>query len=157
MIKIVHSKCYLLIFKIGSIVFQIEKKIIASDVTKSGLLEGILQSDILAQKSKLLQCVYTLLFFLFKIHVLLIFSYIKSDITWFYMISKKKKAFSLCDVLILQNRNTIDQIDNVKISDGTKPGLLDGILKNGLLAPKSKNVFFEVFKFYALRIFEKPI
>lgn len=30
------------------------KKIIASDVTKSGLLEGILQSDILAQKSKLL-------------------------------------------------------------------------------------------------------
>lgn len=59
MIKIVHSKCYLLILKIGSIVFQIEKKIIASDVTKSGLLEGILQSDILAQKSKLLQCVYT--------------------------------------------------------------------------------------------------
>lgn len=45
------------------------------------------------------------------------------------MISKKKKAFSLFDVLILQNRNTIDQIDNVKISDGTKPGLLDGILK----------------------------
>lgn len=73
------------------------------------------------------------------------------------MISKKKKAFSLFDVLILQNRNTIDQIDNVKISDGTKPGLLDGILKNGLLAPKSKNVFFEAFKFYALRIFEKPI
>lgn len=73
------------------------------------------------------------------------------------MISKKKKAFSLFDVLLLQNRNTIDQIDNVKISDGTKPGLLDGILKNGLLAPKSKNVFFEVFKFYALRIFEKPI
>lgn len=72
------------------------------------------------------------------------------------MISKKK-AFSLCGVLILQNRNTIDQINNVKISDGTKPGLLDGILKNGLLAPKSKNVFFEVFKFYALRIFEKPI
>lgn len=65
----------------------------------------------------------------------------------------KKKAFSLFDVLILQNRNTIDQIDNVKISDGTKPGLLDGILKNGLLAPKSKNVFFEAFKFYALRIF----
>lgn len=156
MIKIVHSKCYLLIFKIGSIVFQIEKKNIASDVTKSGLLEGILQSDILAQKRKLLHCVYTLLFFLFKIHVLLIFSYIKSDITWFYMISKKK-AFSLCDVLILQNRNTIDQINNVQISDGTKPGLLDGILKNGLLAPKSKNVFFEVFKFYALRIFEKPI
>lgn len=86
-----------MIFKIGSIVFQIEKKIIASDVTKSGLLEGILQSDILAQKSKLLlQCVYTLLFFLFKIHVLLIFSYIKSDITWFYMISKKK--LSLCVV-----------------------------------------------------------
>lgn len=79
-----------MIFKIGSIVFQIEKKIIASDVTKSGLLEGILQSDILAQKSKLLKCVYTLLFFFFKIHVLLIFSYIKSDITWFYMISKKK-------------------------------------------------------------------
>lgn len=72
------------------------------------------------------------------------------------MISKKK-AFSLFDVLILQNRNTIDQINNVKISDGTKPGLLDGILKNGLLAPKSKKVFFEVFKFYALRIFEKPI
>lgn len=64
--------------------FKLKKKIIASDVTKSGLLEGILQSDILAQKSKLLlQCVYTLLFFLFKIHVLLIFSYIKSDITWF--------------------------------------------------------------------------
>lgn len=57
------------------------------------------------------------------------------------MISKKK-AFSLCDVLILQNRNSIDQINNVQISDGTKPGLLDGILKNGLLAPKSKNVFF---------------
>lgn len=95
MINIVHSKCYLLIFKIGSIVFQIEKKKnITSDVTKSGLLEGILQSDILAQKSKLLQCVYTLLFFLFKIHVLLIFSYIKSDITWFYMMSKKK--LSLC-------------------------------------------------------------
>lgn len=69
----------------------------------------------------------------------------------------KKKAFSLFDVLILQKRNTIDQIDNVKISDGTKPGLLDGILKSGLLAPKSKNVFFEVFKFNALRIFEKPI
>lgn len=81
----------------------------------------------------------------------------KSDIKWFYMISKKKKAFSLCGVLILQNCNTIDQINNVKISDGTKPGLLDGILKNGLLAPKSKNVFFEEFKFYALRIFEKPI
>lgn len=72
-----------------------KKKIIASDVTKSGLLEGILQSDILAQKSKLFQCVYTLLFFLFKIHVLLIFSYIKSDITWFHMISKKNKL-SLC-------------------------------------------------------------
>lgn len=57
----------------------------------------------------------------------------------------------------MQNRNTIDQINNVKISDGTKPGLLDGILKNGLLAPKSKNVFSEVFKFYELRIFEKPI
>lgn len=84
-----------MIFKIGSIVFQIEKKIIASDVTKSGLLEGILQSDILAQKSKLLQCVYTLLFFFFKIHVLLIFSYIKSDITWFYMISKKKSFLSV--------------------------------------------------------------
>lgn len=59
--------------------------------------------------------------------------------------------------MILQNRNTIDQLDNVKISDGTKPGLLDGILKNGLLAPKSKNVFFEVFKFYELRIFEKTV
>lgn len=57
----------------------------------------------------------------------------------------------------MQNRNTIDQINSVKISDGTKPGLLDGILKNGLLAPKSKNVFSEVFKFYAVRIFEKPI
>lgn len=59
----------------------------------------------------------------------------------------KKKAFSLFDVLILQNRNTIDQIDNVKISDGTKPGLLDGILKNGLLAPKSKKSFWKYLNF----------
>lgn len=59
LIELVHYMQYLLIFQNGMPYNQIKN--ITLDGTKSGLLDGILQSDLLAPKGKLFQSEYILL------------------------------------------------------------------------------------------------